>query len=59
MEIFDGAGVNDTLVEKFRNFLLEIFRPRVNFGARPKVELQTFVLEGHPSVSLSVNILRL
>ncbi len=50
MEIFDGAGVNQNEVEKFRNFFLELFRPRANFGAKEKVELQTFVLDGHPIV---------
>ena len=49
MEIFDGAGVNQNEVEKLRNFFLELFRPRANFGAKKKVELQTFVLEGHPN----------
>ena len=28
---------------------IELFRPRVTFDATEKVELQTFVLEGHPS----------
>ncbi len=50
MEIFDGAGVvNQNEVEKFRKNFLKLFRPRANFGAKEKVELQNFVLEGHPN----------
>ena len=47
-EIFDGAGVNKNEVERFKKNFLELSRPRVNFGAKEKVELQTFVLAGHP-----------
>ena len=43
-EFFDGAGVNDTEVEKLRLSFLELFRPRVNFSAKPKVEVKNFVL---------------
>ncbi len=35
------------------SFFLELFRPRANFGAKEKVELQTFVLEGHPNVTIT------
>ena len=49
MEIFDGAGVNQNEGEKFRKFFLELFRPGVNFDAKEEVELQTFVLAGHPN----------
>ena len=52
MEIFDSAGLKDPEVEKFRNFFLGLFRPRVNFESKEKVELKTFVLEGHPSCQL-------
>ncbi len=51
MEIFDGAGVNDTKIEKFQKKILELFRPRANFGGKEKVELQTFV--NHCFVGLS------
>ncbi len=47
MEIFKGAGVKHHDVEKFWKLVLVLFRPKVNFGAKQKVELQTFVLEGH------------
>ena len=47
--IFDGARVNQNKVEKFLKIFLELFRPKANFGAKEKVELQTFVLEGHPN----------
>ena len=52
-EIFDGVSVKDTKFEKFWKFVLELFMPRVNFGEKEKVELQTFVLEGHPFENLS------
>ena len=49
MEIFDRVGVNQNEVEKLRKIFLQLFRSRANFGAKEKVELQTFVLEGHPN----------
>ncbi len=49
MEIFDDAGVKDPNVRKFLKKILDSFRPRVNFGAKQKVELQIFVLKGHPT----------
>ncbi len=34
---------------KFRKNNLKLSRPRFNFGAKQKSELQNFVLEGHPN----------
>ncbi len=36
---------------KIPKIFFELFRPRVNFGRRQKVDLQNFVLEGHPNSS--------
>ncbi len=49
-EICDGTGVRDPEVGKIPKIFFELFRPRVNFGAKQKSELKNFVLEGHPSV---------
>ena len=53
MEIFKGAGVKHHDVEKFWKLVLVLFRPKVNFGAKQKVELQTFVLERHPKTAFT------
>ncbi len=49
MEIFDDMGVRGPEVEKFQKNYLKLSRPRFNFGAKQKSELQNFVLEGHPN----------
>ena len=46
-EIFDGMGAKDPPPPPKK---IELFRPRVNFDTKEKVELLTFVLEGHPNV---------
>ena len=52
MEIFDDMGVRDPEVGKFQKNNLKLSRPRFNFGAKQKSELQNFVLEGHPSLRI-------
>ncbi len=54
MEIFDDMGVKDPEVQKFRKKNLKLSRPRFNFGAKQKSELKNFVLEGHPTVGISI-----
>ena len=48
-------GVRDPEVGKFWK-KIELSRPRFNFGAKQKSELQNFVLEGHPN-ALLLNII--
>ncbi len=50
VETFDGMWVTDPWIEKFRKTFLWLFRARANNGAKQKVKLQTFVLEGHPRI---------
>ena len=47
-EIIEGESVKNTKLEKFKidrfYFFLELFRPRVNFGEKEKVELHILFL---------------
>ncbi len=43
-------GVRDPEVGKFQKNNLKSSRPRFNFDAKQKSELQNFVLERHPSI---------
>ncbi len=54
VEMFDDMGMKDPEVGKFRKNKLTLSRPRFNLGAKQKSELQNFVLEGHPTVSLGL-----
>ncbi len=40
--------MKDPEVGRFRKTIFELFRPRVNFGGKQKVDQQNFVPEGHP-----------
>ncbi len=50
----EGYDIRRTVEKKWmslQNKILE-FRPRVNFGRKQKVDLQNFVPERHPKVSI-------
>ena len=49
-EFCDGTVVRDPEVGKIQKIFFELFRPRVNFGRKQKVDLQNFVPEGHPII---------
>ena len=38
---------------------MKLFRPRVNFGGKQKVDMQNFIPEGHPNVHTVQDVMQI